>query len=118
MEKIFRVLLASIRNLTIVDGYQSWREIEHESLSKVVQARLNALENPSKSCVDVEHLLCDLTEFCGFGCQIHRTLRCFLIAYAFGRTMILHSSIVFFVSKRRRFLIECFRALELQSRRI
>ena len=91
--KSFRVLLASIRNLTIVDGYQSWREMEHESLSKLVQARLNALQNPSQPCVDVERLPCHLTEICGYGCQIHRALRCFLTAYIFGRTMILSSSI-------------------------
>lgn len=93
MKSFIRVLLASIRNLTIVDGYQSWREREHESLSKLVQARLNALENPSKACVDVERLSCRLMEICGYGCQIHRALRCFLIAYALGRTMILISSI-------------------------
>ena len=67
--------------------------MEHESLSKLVQARLNALQNPSQPCVDVERLPCHLAEICGYGCQIHRTLRCFLIAYALGRTMILSSSI-------------------------
>lgn len=93
-----RVLLASIRNLTKVDGYQSWREIEHESLSKLIQTRLNALQNPSKPCTDVERVTYRLNENCGYGCQIHRAMRCFLIAYALNRTMILISGI-FYIKK-------------------
>ncbi|CAF3991095.1 unnamed protein product, partial [Rotaria magnacalcarata] len=45
-----RVLLASIRNITNVDGYQTWREHEHRSLSKLMQARLNYLQNPVTPC--------------------------------------------------------------------
>lgn len=90
-----RVLLASIRNLTKVDGYQSWREIEHESLSKLIQARLNALQNPSKPCADVKRMTHNISEYCGYGCQIHRTMRSFLVAYALDRTMILISGIFY-----------------------
>ena len=93
--KFSRVLLASVRNLTKVDGYQSWREIEHESLSKLIQARLNALQNPPKPCADVIRVAYHMNEGCGYGCQTHRALRCFLIAYALGRTMILISGIFY-----------------------
>ena len=93
--KSFRVLLASIRNLTIVDGYQSWREMEHESLSKLVQARLNALQNPSQPCANVKRSIYIFDEDCGYGCQMHRALRSFLLAYIFGRTMIFVSGIFF-----------------------
>ena len=86
-----RVLLASVRNLTQVDGYQSWRESEHESLSKLVQARLNALQNPSTPCASVPRLKHPINHGCGYGCAIHRALRSFLVAYIFGRTMILFS---------------------------
>ncbi len=90
------VLLASIRNLTQVDGYQSWREIEHENLSKLIQTRLNALQNPSKPCTDVQRVRYHINQYCGFGCQIHRALRCFLLAYIHGRTMILISSMLLY----------------------
>ena len=82
-----RVLLASVRNLTRVDGYQAWRESEHGSLSKLVQARLNALQNPSKPCAQVRRLTYYLNKRCGYACQIHGALRSFLFAYIFGRTM-------------------------------
>ncbi|CAF1085262.1 unnamed protein product [Adineta steineri] len=86
-----RVLLASIRNLTNVDGYQSWREYEHKSLSKLMQTRLNSLQNPSKPCTDVKRLICKINKDCGYGCQIHHVMHCFHIAYALGRPMILFS---------------------------
>ena len=86
-----RVLLASIRNLTDVDGYQSWREMEHENLSKLMQARLNALQNPSKPCTEVKRVSCNINKGCGYGCEIHHAMHCFHIAYALGRPMILFS---------------------------
>ncbi|CAF3674670.1 unnamed protein product [Adineta steineri] len=86
-----RVLLASIRNLTEVDGYQSWREQEHESLSKLMQARLNSLQNPSKPCGEVQRVSCNINKGCGYGCEIHHAMHCFHIAYALGRPMILFS---------------------------
>ncbi|CAF3305974.1 unnamed protein product [Rotaria socialis] len=87
-----RVLLASIRNITNVDRYQAWREHEHESLSKLMQARLNYLQNPAKPCTDVKRFTCDINKACGYGCEIHHAMHCFHIAYALGRPMILQSS--------------------------
>ncbi len=69
--------------------------MEHESLSKLIQARLNALQNPSKPCVNVKRVTYYINENCGYGCQIHRLARCFLIAYILDRTMILISGIFF-----------------------
>ena len=87
----FRLLVATIRNLTEVDGYQSWRENEHEKLSKLMQARLDALQNPSKPCTDVKRVACNINKGCGYGCEIHHAMHCFHIAYALGRPMILLS---------------------------
>jgi hypothetical protein len=88
-----RVLVASIRNLTRVDDYQFWREMEHESLSKLMQARLTSLQNPSKPCTDVKRVTCNINKGCGYGCEIHHAMHCFHIAYALGRPMILFSGI-------------------------
>ena len=88
---VIRVLLASIRNLTEVDGYQLWRETEHESLSKLMQARLKSLQNPSKPCTDAKRVTCNINKGCGYGCEIHHAMHCFHIAYALGRPMILFS---------------------------
>lgn len=87
----FRVLLASIRNLTNVDGYQPWREREHARLSKLVQARLNSLQNPSNPCNEVKRVTCNINKGCGYGCELHHVMHCFHIAYALGRPMYLFS---------------------------
>lgn len=100
IQKYSRFLLASIRNLTNVDGYQAWREREHESLSKLVQARLHALQNPSKPCAHVQRLTYDLNKYCGYGCQIHGALRSFLVAYIFGQPMILISGSFYSLVKK------------------
>ncbi|CAF5225965.1 unnamed protein product, partial [Rotaria magnacalcarata] len=55
-----RVLLASIRNITEVDGYQLWREREHASLSKLMQTRLNSLQSPIKPCENVKRVTCNI----------------------------------------------------------
>ena len=85
------MLLASIRNLTAVDGFQSWRETEHQSLSKLMQARLNSLQNPSKPCSTVKRMTCNINKGCGYGCEIHHAMHCFHIAYALGRPLFLFS---------------------------
>ncbi|CAF4639603.1 unnamed protein product, partial [Rotaria sp. Silwood2] len=71
-----RVLQASIRNITKVDGYQPWREREQENLSKLIQERLTFLQNPSKPCRDVKRFVCELNKNCGFGCEIHHVTCC------------------------------------------
>ncbi|CAF1313430.1 unnamed protein product, partial [Didymodactylos carnosus] len=85
------LLLASIRNLTNVDGYNSWREKEAKRLSDLIQARLKKLQNPSTDCSQVKRLVCDINKGCGYGCQIHHVMHCFHIAYALGRPLILTS---------------------------
>lgn len=59
-----------------------------------MQMRLTTLQNPSQPCSTISHVLYDINQYCGFGCQIHRTLRCFLMSYIHGRTMILESGIL------------------------
>ena len=90
-----RVLLASIRNLIQVDGYQSWREMEHKNLSKLMQTRFNALQNPFKTCPYLKLVAYNINEGCGYGCQIHRLARCFLIGYAVNRPIVVISGISF-----------------------
>ncbi|CAF0725864.1 unnamed protein product [Didymodactylos carnosus] len=86
-----RLLLASIRNLTKVDGYNSWREKEAKDLSNLIQARLKKLQNPSSDCTQTKRLVCNINKGCGYGCEIHHAMHCFHIAYALGRPLILLS---------------------------
>lgn len=117
----YRVLVASIRNLTEVDGHQAWRENEHESLSKLMQARLTSLQNPSQPCTEVKRTTCNINKGCGYGCEIHHAMHCFHISYALGRPLILLSGIL--SSERKSWkmdpLFPCVlfcRWMEIQSR--
>lgn len=85
-----RLLLKDVLSLNEKDGYTKWRENEHKSLHSLVQRRLSHLQNPD-NCETAKKLVCDLNKGCGFGCQLHHVVYCFIVAYATERTMILNS---------------------------
>ncbi|KAJ1522729.1 hypothetical protein ONE63_001889 [Megalurothrips usitatus] len=72
------------------DGYAQWREQEAHELSDLVQRRIQYLQNP-KDCSRAKKLICNLNKGCGFGCQLHHAVYCFLMAYGTQRTLILKS---------------------------
>lgn len=88
--KMFRSLLNDVNSLAKVDGYSEWRKSENEELSDLVQRRLKYLQNP-KNCKTAKKLICDLNKGCGYGCQLHHVVYCFIVAYGSERTMILKS---------------------------
>ncbi|GLV37169.1 alpha16-fucosyltransferase [Carabus blaptoides fortunei] len=85
-----RALLKDINSLAEVDGYSAWREKEAYSLSDLVQRRLKYLQNPS-DCNNARKLICNLNKGCGYGCQLHHAVYCFMVAYGTERTLILKS---------------------------
>jgi glycoprotein 6-alpha-L-fucosyltransferase len=72
------------------DGYEYWRQIESKKLSELVQKRLQFLQNPP-DCGTARKLICRLNKGCGWGCQLHHLVYCFIVAYATERTLILKS---------------------------
>jgi len=85
-----QVVLVDLDQLKENDGYEEWREREARDLSQLVQDRLTSLQNPD-DCGSARKLLCNLNKGCGFGCQIHHAVYCFITAYGTQRTMILNS---------------------------
>jgi len=85
-----QAVLVDLQLLQEHDGYQAWREREAVDLSGLVQDRLTALQNP-EDCSSARKLLCNLNKGCGYGCQIHHAVYCFITAYGTKRTMILNS---------------------------
>lgn len=85
-----RSLLKDISSLADVDGFAEWRQAENEDLSNLVQRRLTYLQNP-KNCKTARKLICDLNKGCGYGCQLHHAVYCFIVAYGSERTLILKS---------------------------
>lgn len=72
------------------DGYESFRHQEAKALSDLVQKRLHHLQNPP-DCSKAKKLLCKINKGCGYGCQLHHIVYCFIMAYSTERTLILHS---------------------------
>lgn len=72
------------------DGYEHWRHVEAKQLSDLIQRRLHYLQNPA-DCSTAKKLVCRLNKGCGYGCQVHHVVYCFIMAYATERTLILKS---------------------------
>jgi len=83
-------LLNDMNRLKETDGFERWRRKEAQDLSDLVQRRLAYLQNP-KDCQSARKLVCRLNKGCGWGCQLHHLVYCFIMAYATERTMILKS---------------------------
>jgi glycoprotein 6-alpha-L-fucosyltransferase len=59
-------------------------------LSKKIQKHFHELQNPA-DCSQAKKIVCDLNKACGFGCQMHHVMYCFITAFFTKRTMILDS---------------------------
>ncbi|KAJ8938216.1 hypothetical protein NQ314_011575 [Rhamnusium bicolor] len=85
-----RSLIYDVEQLTEVDGYATWREKESNDLSNLVQERFKYLQNP-ENCNTAKKLVCSLNKGCGYGCQLHHAVYCFMVAYGKKRTLIMKS---------------------------
>ena len=75
-----QVVLTDLDKLKENDGHDLWRKTEAKDLSDLVQARLKYLQNP-EDCGSARKLVCNLNKGCGYGCQVHHAIYCFLVAY-------------------------------------
>ncbi|KAI1897818.1 hypothetical protein AGOR_G00087180 [Albula goreensis] len=85
-----RSIMADLFYLSQADGAGDWREKEAKYLTELVQNRLNYLQNP-QDCSKARKLVCNINKGCGYGCQLHHVVYCFMIAYGTQRTLILES---------------------------
>ena len=74
-----QVVLSDLEMMRENDGHDPWRWTEARDLSELVQTRLRDLQHP-EDCSSAKKLVCSLNK-CGYGCQIHKIMHCFLIAY-------------------------------------
>jgi glycoprotein 6-alpha-L-fucosyltransferase len=88
--EIHRVLSNNLDKINNHEALSTWRKQEQAKLSKLVQNRLRRLQNP-QDCDSARTLLCDLNKGCGYGCQMHHLLYCFITAYGTKRTLIINS---------------------------
>ncbi|KAB0341074.1 hypothetical protein FD754_018000, partial [Muntiacus muntjak] len=49
------------------------------------------IENYKKQTRNAKKLVCNINKGCGYGCQLHHVVYCFMIAYGTQRTLILES---------------------------
>ncbi|CAM9841230.1 alpha-(1,6)-fucosyltransferase [Lampetra fluviatilis] len=85
-----RSIMTDLLKLSEADGAAEWRAREAKDLSDLVQQRFHFLQNP-KDCRTARKLVCNINKGCGYGCQLHHVVYCFMIAYGTQRTMILES---------------------------
>jgi len=85
-----KAVLVDLQHLAEVDGHAEWRIQESKELEALVQKRLQTLQNP-QDCKSAKKLLCNLNKGCGYGCQLHHAVYCFITAYGTERTLILKS---------------------------
>lgn len=62
---------------------------------------IDRLQNP-KDCDLAKKLVCQLNKGCGFGCQIHHVVYCFIVALATDRTLILDAHNWRYVDSKNR----------------
>ncbi|KAE8587810.1 hypothetical protein XENTR_v10022117 [Xenopus tropicalis] len=85
-----RSVMTDLYYLSQTDGAGDWREREAKDLTDLVQRRITYLQNP-KDCSKAKKLVCNINKGCGYGCQLHHVVYCFMIAYGTQRTLILES---------------------------
>ena len=85
-----KAVLVDLEHLADVDGHADWRLQEAKELEALVQKRITTLQNPD-NCATAKKLLCNLNKGCGYGCQLHHAVYCFIVAYGTERTLILKS---------------------------
>ena len=90
INEYYKWLVININKLADADGHMQWREQETLELSNLVQQRFRYLQNPV-DCNTAKKLVCNINKGCGFGCQVHHLVYCFLAAYGTQRTLILKS---------------------------
>ncbi|GCC25876.1 hypothetical protein chiPu_0004288 [Chiloscyllium punctatum] len=85
-----RSIMTDVYYLSQTDGADKWREKEAKDLTDLVQRRITYLQNPI-DCSKAKKLVCNINKGCGYGCQLHHVVYCFMIAYGTRRTLILES---------------------------
>ncbi|XP_013870941.1 alpha-(1,6)-fucosyltransferase [Austrofundulus limnaeus] len=85
-----RSIMTDLYYLSQADGVGEWRTKEAKDLSDLVQNRITYLQNPP-DCSKARKLVCNINKGCGYGCQLHHVVYCFMIAYGTQRTLILES---------------------------
>ncbi|XP_069064997.1 alpha-(1,6)-fucosyltransferase [Pleurodeles waltl] len=85
-----RSVMTDLYYLSQADGAGEWREKEAKDLTELVQRRITYVQNP-KDCSKAKKLVCNINKGCGYGCQLHHVVYCFMIAYGTQRTLILES---------------------------
>lgn len=84
------IILAQLYNISIMDDYGKYRKKQSINLANLVQNRFKLLQNPN-NCTNSKKILCNINKACGFGCQIHHLILCFITAYSTNRVLILES---------------------------
>uniref|UniRef100_A0A8C2XXD3 GT23 domain-containing protein n=1 Tax=Capra hircus TaxID=9925 RepID=A0A8C2XXD3_CAPHI len=85
-----RSIMTDLYYLSQTDGAGDWREKEAKDLTEEVNLSVQ-LVYCRFDCSQAKKLVCNINKGCGYGCQLHHVVYCFMIAYGTQRTLILES---------------------------
>ncbi|KAJ7363561.1 Alpha-(1,6)-fucosyltransferase, partial [Desmophyllum pertusum] len=91
VEDMHHALSLNFEKLKTMDGQKEWMEKAHLDLTDLVQRRLHHLQHP-KDCDSAKKVVCQINKDCGYGCQVHHLMYCFIVAYGLERTLVIDSS--------------------------
>lgn len=91
VQQVHNAITINMAKLNSLDGRKEWFLKESKELSALVQKRIHYLQNP-KDCSAAKKLVCQINKGCGYGCQIHHVLYCFIVAFGSQRTLVIDST--------------------------
>ena len=91
VQDMHNAITIGMAKLNSLDGRSEWFLKESTELSALVQKRIHYLQNP-RDCGSAKKLVCQINKGCGYGCQIHHVLYCFIVAFGAQRTLVIDST--------------------------
>ena len=91
IQDMHNAIIIDMAKLNSLDGRREWFLKESTELSALVQKRIHYLQNP-RDCGSAKKLVCQINKGCGYGCQIHHILYCFIVAFGTQRTLVIDST--------------------------
>lgn len=79
--------MSAWKSMSLNDGYDPWRQQEHEKISELIQKRFSYLMNP-KNCTKAKKLRCKHDRKCGWGCQRIYVAQAMSVSYGLKRVLV------------------------------
>lgn len=88
---MLRIILAQLHNISVLNKpVNKWKKETLGKFSVQIRNKISKIQFPT-NCNLTKKLICQVKNSCGFGCQIHHLIYCYVTAYFTNRTLIVNS---------------------------